>query len=307
MELGLQGDGGGQVGAEAFTNLTREPHDLDEARAALSQLPPPVVIFNKSHSGSRLLASLVEASGCFMGNDRNESQDGLHVFELVQYVVEKYYPDFSRLWHGEGREDTALARLAVSVFRDHLAGFHGRSWGWKLCETTYILPLVDRLFPQARYLHLVRDGRDVAFSNHRPPDSPFWQKIYADAVRLRRWRGLWYGRMARLGYALDPVLYNAQHWVNSVSVGRHFGAMLGHRCLEVRYEDLCLDFEPQARRILDFIEAPAAQAAIDAVSPTVRRDAVGKYRNRSRLQVWRVQRYAKPLLIALGYLDRRRR
>lgn len=276
---------------------------LEGVRAALSDLPAPVVIFNKSHSGSRLLAQLVETSGYFLGNDQNESCDALNVLKLVRYVVERYYPDYTRLWHGEGSRDLVLAALIRDVFHDHLAGFHGQHWGWKLCETTYILPLIDYLFPRARYLHIIRDGRDVAFSNHVAPVHAYWQKVYTDAPQLRRWRGLWYGWLARIGYGLDPLLYNAQHWVNSVTLGCRFGAMLRERYLEVRYEDLCRDFAPQARRVLAFIDAPDVEAAVAAVQPTVHTGPVGKHRRHSRFQVWRVQRYAKPLLIALGYLN----
>ena len=281
--------------------------ELEDIRAVLAELPPPVVIFNKSHSGSRMLAQLIERSGFFLGNNLNESYDSHDLSKLVHYVVERYYPDYARFWHGDGMHDTALAGLVGGVFRDHLAGFAGQHWGWKLCETTYILPLIDYLFPCARYVHLVRDGRDVAFSNHVPPISAFWQKVYADAERLRRWRGIWYGWMARIGYALDPVLYNAQHWVNSVTLGQRFGAMLRDRYLEVRYENLCLDFVSEADRVLRFVGAPNAPAAIAAMQSTIRTDAVGKYRRHNRLQVWRVRRYAKPLLISLGYVDPRPR
>lgn len=265
-------------------------------------MPPPVVIFNKSHSGSRLLAELVAASGIYMGAHRNESGDAENMLELVEYVVEHHYPDFSRLWReGCADESEVCARIA-RAFRSHLGQRAGDPWGWKLCETTYILPLIDYLFPRARYLHLIRDGRDVAFSDHVPPFNRFWQKVYTDSADVTYWRGLWFGKMSKLAYRVDPLPYNVQHWVNSVTVGRHFGAMLRERYLETRYEDLCRRFEQEALRILSFIDAPDRAKAVDSLRASISTAAIGKYRRRPPWQQWRAERLARPLLMTLGYV-----
>lgn len=68
---------------------------LDELRERLASLPPPVVVFSKSHSGSRLLARLLAASGVFMGADLNASEDAVPLLKLVQYFVAHYHPDAS--------------------------------------------------------------------------------------------------------------------------------------------------------------------------------------------------------------------
>src|ERR1700756_1971655 len=71
---------------------------LTAVRNELQRLEPPIVIFNKSHSGSRLLARLVAGGGVFMGAHVNESNDSWDVLKLVEYLVERYYPDYSPLW-----------------------------------------------------------------------------------------------------------------------------------------------------------------------------------------------------------------
>ena len=43
-------------------------------------------------------------------------------------------------------------------------------WGWKFPETYLIAPYVAATFPQARYVHLLRDGRDIAFKRHLTDD-----------------------------------------------------------------------------------------------------------------------------------------
>src|SRR4029077_14499072 len=142
---------------------------------------------------------------------------------------------------------------------------HAR-WGWKLCETAYVLPVLDFLFPQARYIHLIRDGRDVAFTDHRAPNSPFWKKIYFNTDGMLAWSGL---RFHRRDYESRSHIYNALHWANSVTVGRAYGAMLRERYLEIRYEDLCESFAATATKILRFIGVEDSSATINRLLPSV--------------------------------------
>jgi hypothetical protein len=290
----------------AIDPMRREAHaalPLAALREELARLAPPIVVFNKSHSGSRLLAELIGAAGVFMGADRNESWDAMPILGVVEALVLRYYPDFAPLWDPSHEPDATLVRVVRSAFDRHLAGYDRASrapWGWKLCESLYALPVLDYLFPGARFVHLVRDGRDVAFCDHKGPTDPFWRKIYFDSDRMRTWRGMpldpgWYRRRAHV--------FNARHWVNSVTVGRAYGMMLRERHLEVRYEDLCRDFAATAARVLRFVGAPAADAAIARVGPSVRTTAIGKHRDRSPRAVAEVVEIEKPLLLGLGYLD----
>ena len=111
--------------------------------------------------------------------------------------------------------------------------------------------------------------------------------------------------MSKLAYRVDPLPYNVQHWINSVTVGRHFGAMLRERYMETRYEDLCLRFDAEAERVLSFIGASEPGAAIERLRPTIVPTAIGKFRRRPAWQRWRAEQLARPLLTALGYLPER--
>lgn len=273
---------------------------LSAVRDELQQVVPPVIVFNKSHSGSRLLAGLIAEAGIFMGAHQNESNDSWDVLTLVEYLVGRYYPDYSPLWSSDPPPDEALADLIRKVFSSHLNGLRqGGRWGWKLCETGYILPVLDFLFPQARYIHLIRDGRDVAFTDHRPPNRPFWKKIYFNTDQIMTWRGL---RFHRRDYERRSHIYNAIHWANSVTIGRAYGMMLRERYLEIRYEDLCQSFDSVAGRILEFIDAENIAATIEKVRPTVYKNAVSKHVAQPKEKVREAVEIMKPLLLSLGYL-----
>ena len=280
-----------------------EPTSLEYLRQKFAALPPPVVVFNKSHSGSRLLAQLIESAGVYMGARLNESNDALSLLPLVEYVVERYYPDFTALLDKKAPSDEHLCRLIDRAIFEHMTNYKSGPWGWKLCETVYILPLLDYLFPHARYIHLIRDGRDVAFSNHVAPVIPFWQKVYINSVGVRLRRGLVYGRGAGFCYRLAAPLYNMQHWMNSVTVGRRYGAQLGERYYEIRYEDLCLDFSATARRVLGFIGLPLLPTLAEELGASVQTQKVGKHRLYNPVIRWLVAWYGRSVLRLFGYTD----
>jgi hypothetical protein len=283
--------------------MPKTPCSLASVRDELAGLDSPVVIFNKSHSGSRLLAELVAASGVFMGAHCNESWDSLDWLDLVTYAVRKYYPDYTVLWDPNREPDRELAVLIQNVVDSHLKGFRrdaGARWGWKLCESAYILPILNDCFPGARFIHLIRDGRDVAFCDHRAPDNAFWRKIYFNTDRIRTYRGL---RFTPQAYRRQSPIYNAIHWVNSVTVGRSFGMMLRDRYLEVRYEDLCRNYPATARRVLAFIGAGDPEGALQATAPKVYTTSVAKYQKHPAGVRREVMEIVKPLLLSLGYLE----
>ena len=273
---------------------------LAAARDDLQSLGSPIVVFNKSHSGSRLLAHLIAEAGVFMGAHQNESNDSWDVLKLVQHLVSQYYPDYSPLWKHDGGNEATLPDLIREVFAAHTEGFDRQgAWGWKLCETTYILPVIDFLFPGARYIHLIRDGRDVAFSDHRAPNNSFWKKLYFNTEHVFAWRGL---RFHKRDYARRSHIYNAMHWANSVAVGRTYGAMLRDRYIEIRYEDLCESFGETALRILSFIGAEDSSDVIARVTPFVYASAVRKHQKQPAEKIREVVEIVKPMLLSLGYL-----
>ena len=276
---------------------------LDAFRDRFAARQQPVIVFNKSHSGSRMLAQWLAAAGIFMGSHVNESWDSLDVLDLVEFLVTSYYPDYSPLWDINRPPDLELARLLDNVFAGHLGGFQcdqDRPWGWKLCETVYALPVLDYCFPGACFIHLIRDGRDVAFCDHKAPDSAYWRKVYFNTDRMHTYAGL---RLTAQAYRRQSHIFNAIHWVNSVSLGRAYGAMLRERYTEVRYEDLCRDFADTAHQLLKAIGIEDEMDAIETVLPAIRESSIGKYQGYSRRHLDQVLSIEKPLLLSLGYLE----
>ena len=274
-------------------------HVLMELRQRFSALPAPVIIYNKSHSGSRLLARALQSQGVLLGAERNESEDALPILPVVEHGVLRFYPDYSRLWQGDGAEISALASLTERAFSRHLTGYSGTgAWGWKLCETLYALPFFAFIFSQAKVIHVLRDGRDVAWSDHVAPELPFWRKIYFNTERVGHWRGR---PLSNRAYEAESHLFNALHWLNSVEQGRAYGMMLGDRYREIRYEALCADCPGTIESLRGWLGIAGDDAALAKFAATVHGRSIGKYRGRPRRKRDAVARLLDPALASFGY------
>jgi hypothetical protein len=253
-----------------------------------------VIVFNASHSGSRLLTRILARMGVFMGARLNDSEDSLEIARLVEHVVLTHAPDYAALFE---TGDPFLGDLALAAVAAHLQGRPpGARWGWKLCETGHALPVIARLFPGAQFVHLIRDGRDVAFSTFVAPKDLYWRKIYFGTTEVRSWRGL---GMTQRAYRANGPLFNAARWVNSVSLGRAYGAMLGERYHEVRYEALVDDPFGTAEALAARLGLPPPAFRAEAFD--VQQGRVGKWRDERRRDVAEVCRVLEPTLTAFGY------
>lgn len=114
---------------------------------------------------------------------------------------------------------------------------------------------IHRRWPGARFVHIIRDPRDVCLS--------FLDWDIAEQV-LESY-GTW---------AMDPVVTVALYWRRSVAMGREGGAMLGpsHYC-EVHYEDLVRNTERELRRICAFLGLRYTDAMLRFHEGKTRRDS----------------------------------
>jgi hypothetical protein len=132
---------------------------------------------------------------------------------------------------------------AIAAVYETYAARHGKSrWGDKTPMYMQQLPLLERLFPDAHYVHLIRDGRDAAVSFLAMPEG----------IVTKTW-----------AHPRSPADFACQ-WRSEVEAARALGRRVGpQRYLEVRYETLVADPAAEVERICAFAGLPFEPAMLD--------------------------------------------
>ncbi|APE42090.1 hypothetical protein BOO69_00695 [Sulfitobacter alexandrii] len=164
--------------------------------------PPIIAIGGLGGSGTRVFAEALRSSGIRIGEDLNGSLDNLWFTVLFKRrawtrrkPTDAEVARAIRLFHQAmtiGLADAisgADIDLVRALERDLLPGGTWNSgarqrqvenllqsappaaeqagrWGWKEPNTHVFLPQLDRLLPNFRYVHVIRDGLDMAFSGN---------------------------------------------------------------------------------------------------------------------------------------------
>ena len=104
--------------------------------------------------------------------------------------------------------------------------------------------LLHTLWPAARFIHLIRDGRDVCLSMLE------WPKVHPRPGNFVTWKQ-------------DPVSTAAWWWQLNVQLGRQAGQSLGPELYhELRYESLVACPRRQCEELLDFLNLSFDEAVL---------------------------------------------
>lgn len=113
---------------------------------------------------------------------------------------------------------------ALRIFYGLYAERFGKArWGDKTPIYVRRMMYIEKLLPEAHFVHVIRDGRDVALSN----------------------KGLWFGT--------NSVEEAAERWCSWIEHARRQARYL-KRYKEIRYEDLVSDTEPVLKEICQFLD-----------------------------------------------------
>lgn len=176
-----------------------------------------------------------------------------------------HQPQWERRWYEQRRDELGFEHGAVQLLPyEDLARDLGEvvaRWLVRALEPQHRF-LVEKgpveisalaaMFPQARLIHVVRDGRDVALSMR---------------AGVRSWaRGMvWEGSFAELG----------ERWRSGLERFRAEGEALGDGYLEVRYEDLRSDTLTEMRSLYEFAGIPCDDQQLAQICERTTLDSYG--------------------------------
>ena len=163
-------------------------------------------------------------------------------------------------------------------------------WGDKTPMNTLYLDWIGSVFPNSKFIHIIRDGRDVASS---------------------------YIKMGRY----DTILEAANRWIKSIELASSFGSKIKENYMEIRYEDLVTKPEEIIKKTCDFINIVYDPEMLDHtkqveklgdtnkdhhsnLSKPISSDSIGKWKNNlSESDQRSITKLLSNHLQRLGYVD----
>jgi hypothetical protein len=178
-------------------------------------------------------------------NRKGLTQKGLVTPALISELFA--HPPFA-LFHLGKEEVLGLTSncepMSYASFLTAIFDLYGRMRGKDLVgnKTPDLVRKIDTLhslWPEARFVHLIRDGRDVALSLMN------WPRVsHKRPGTFKTWKN-------------DPVSTAAFWWQLNVRAGRDAGKSLGSDLYyEMRYESLVSDSKNECLRLCDFLDLP---------------------------------------------------
>lgn len=184
---------------------------------------PPIVIYGAARSGTTYLVQILNK------HPEVHVSDETRIFAWAHDVLHRLTGDERTSYRKRDELVAYLRRTLPGYVRDFYRELapEARFWGDKNPHYAHphnlgCLETVVELYPEARFLHILRDGRDVVTSGLR---------------------GVW-------------TEFESVHrmWTTHLDIGCSFGrALPSGRYLEIRYEELIRDDLAMARRIFDFL------------------------------------------------------
>jgi Sulfotransferase family len=220
---------------------------------------PPIIVLGVRRSGTTLLRVVLDRHSQLAVPDESYFVPQLAGRHGDTIDVENFVDDLRRLptlrdW--DVSVEDVRARLqpgmplgaAIAAVYEQYAADRGKSrWGDKTPMYMQHLPLLERLFTDALYVHLIRDGRDAAVSFLGMPAG----------IVTKTW--------AHPRTAADF----ACEWRAQVKAAQQLGRRAGPgRYLEVRYETLVADSTAEVERVCFFAGLPFEPAMLDYVGKT---------------------------------------
>lgn len=204
----------------------------------------PIFLFGMERSGTTLLSLMVGAhrqiavplatTGMWIEFAKrlkhfNNLASHADVHKLIDEVLTH---ERIALWDAVFDRDSLLRDLPLGDYGAVVARFHGEYarakgkpfWANIDIATLDSMDLVNSWFPDSLFVHIVRDGRDVALSHQTMP------------------------------YGAGNIAECARAWCDRTMTNLKMGRILGpQRYLSIRFEDLVLDTEASLRNVCQFL------------------------------------------------------
>ena len=224
----------------------------------------PVVIGATGGSGTRALRKVLEIGGVFMGDAVNVTGDAMAFEPLYDQHINAILAATGGLDYRAEAVPPPLRRALVDGLRAaanrHLSGSWaaGMPWGWKTPRAMYLLPLIAEVFPRFHFIHVIRDGRDMATAGNQLQRDKHAAALFGADDQ-------------------DPRVTAARLWAKANGAAADWAARsMPDRYHPVIFESLCREPEIEIGRLFAALDLPLSRVA-PAARLIDRPDSIGRW------------------------------
>lgn len=153
-----------------------------------------ITIIGRGHGGTRAMSHTLQASGVYMGHPLNVSGDLLPpkaMYDACRVMARYVEWQGGLQWDFSALHTMPIPQEFTDLIHTYLVNVlkaPAPHKGWKIPETTLVFPWIIRMFPDAKYIHWVRNPRDNILARHLTDDLRDFGIDYpaTDDERLRR-------------------------------------------------------------------------------------------------------------------------
>jgi hypothetical protein len=275
----------------------------------------PIVIGGSGGSGTRVVAEILIRSGVYLGCDLNKSNDNLlftYFFKRSNLILgrgeqrvlecKRLFTLHERLLFGHPptlREWGLILKAGLEHALDldfygwrwvlqrwsnmmwgKVATSASSLWGWKEPNSMFFLREIRNCYPKAKYILLLRNGLDMAYSDN--------------SQQLENWGSY---------FEVDPndssPLNRFEYWYRSnLEAVDTLQTLYDDDFLIIRFEDLCLDKSSTIRELISFAGLDCNEAKTTIWNIPQLPNSHGRYR---RFDTNWINQETKDKLAEIGY------
>ena len=202
----------------------------------------PLIIVGMHRSGTTLLTNILEESSFWLGDEHEGNSEPQYVLDLNDKILAYLDANWCELHGFEANKlanNDALKELAAKFVDDFDKILNGPfstqndKWGWKEPRTTLLLPLWLHFYPEARVIHIIRNGIDVAGSLYSR-ESRYREKNLLKRLLIN----LKHNFKVHSNKKLMDVNYCFELWEKYIFYAEKWLSNHKGEKLEIKYEDL---------------------------------------------------------------------
>jgi hypothetical protein len=256
-ETSERDDAAAPAAAAGRTSEPRVVFDYESYHASIAAIRAKQIFFigGAMKSGTTWLQTLLDAHPDVSCNGEGHFPN--HFAGLLKHVLDRHneyivgknklvfvelegYPRFT-----DQHFLYLFASAATLLIAEQLKNREVHAIGEKTPDNVRYFPLLQQVFPDARFIHIVRDGRDCAISGwfHNLRCTPDWTRTHYPSMEAYTSRF-------------------AENWAAEIDAGNRFATGQPERCMTVRYEDLSAAPEATLAKVMAFLDVNATAAFV---------------------------------------------